>query len=195
MDVWTALSTSVAPVCTLLAGVGGVLLTQRATRQRWLDDRGEVHRIEQRDATAKVLTIGPQWRVVFNSCRGFIISNVAPTEQADRDRLARVMQEWKTQSYDYTNALYTASLIVTESSVEASIGRLAYLNAEGLKEWFAITKKDPAIAEQATRTLDSQVAEALRQLETAAKSAFSAVPADKKSKKRNKNKKRGWWHR
>jgi hypothetical protein len=49
----------VTGICTVLAGWGGVGLTLRGARSKWLDERRDMHRIEQRQAVVDGLRVGP----------------------------------------------------------------------------------------------------------------------------------------
>src|SRR5688572_6214404 len=58
MSIWPNVITG---VCTLLAGLGGVWITQRGTTARTIEEWRDKHRIDQRKAVVEVLHLGRQW--------------------------------------------------------------------------------------------------------------------------------------
>jgi hypothetical protein len=77
--VWPQIITAVS---TLIAGLGGILLTQRHQRRQAADALVESRRIEQRDVLAAALSAGMEWTQTRGSVmivlQGIAAGHVAP---------------------------------------------------------------------------------------------------------------------
>src|SRR5688572_27352164 len=109
---------AITGICTLLAGLGGQWLGLRGSRQRYLDERREAHRIEQRQAVIEVVRIGPEWRTALTTLM-MIIQNTGN----DSGRLARQqgLDNLEAQRNEFGRALAAARIIVTEKLLRPSL--------------------------------------------------------------------------
>ncbi|MFD9703866.1 hypothetical protein [Lentzea sp. NPDC059081] len=166
MSIWPNIITG---VCTLLAGLGGVWITQRGTASRTAEEWRDKHRIDQRQAVVDVLHLGRQWSYSL----GLLRSTIALSGD---NQDVEFLVNHKKFSYvdDYTafqRALTTARIIVDVEDVAVHLRELTKLGNPLLFEsekLYVTNEPDKDKRLEAATSPTSAADKTLRRLEHAA---------------------------
>lgn len=122
MSIWPNIVTG---VCTLLAGLGGVWITQRGTTARTIEEWRDKHRIDQRQAVVEVLHRGRQWTHSMGMMRSAIA--VSPTGRDLMSLLDKYNLSYGDDHLQFQRALTAARIVVSIEEITVHLQALTAL--------------------------------------------------------------------
>lgn len=182
MSIWPNVITG---VCTLLAGLGGVWITQRGTASRTVEEWRDKHRIDQRQAVVEVLHLGRHWTYSLSWER----TALAMSENGEHYKLLK--DNFNTSYADdltaFQRALTTARIVVDIEDVTVHIRALTALGNPVIDEaskLVAASEPDRVKRMEAAGAPSSTAEEILRRLEHAATQHLGAPQVPRRSRLR-----------